>query len=694
MRRILIFLWSVCWCLVIQAQQTVLTGSVKNYGGELVRIELPNGWRDTINVKSDGSYRYQTQQIKGACQLLVRDHEPNIPLYFQTGDKQQVNLTLSGNTVTAAYDGKRKAEVATLREMQTLNDRSIWDWDKIAKMSFGEYSGLLEKERAKCNTLLAEVKDPVAATYLRNLLTLTLNKKLMLFETINSYYNKKRLDENSDFGQCVKSIPLDNPDVCDTDLLESILTWYLRDKETDQEKWNLNLFDEAKKRVGNPAMVDALMAETIQRYINFNSSEDYSPVMKKFEEYCSDRSLYNRMKGEYDEYVRALHAMDAGMPAHDFEMIDTEGNKVRLSDLRGKLLYLDLWGTWCAPCIAAMPRLAALQEHFKDEPRIMIISISQDPNIDTWKRFLAKKNPTWKQYIVDKKNNDLLDKEYRVYGIPRFIIIDKDGKFVDAQALGPGAEGMKEYLEELLDPKPYDGDALLERVYKQMRVDTIKTADEYYKLIFPMIHMTVMNKNHCEQLKADVMQQLFKMSESSDPKEYLNYYLRSCCSDSLRQVVMDGYQTYLKNHGHLFAGKEAPDFTFTDTKGKLKHLKDFRGQLLLIDIWGTWCAPCIEEMPFIDALQQKYGHRDDVRIMSIACDKKEATWKAFLKKRKPSWSQYLVTSEGDRILNDVYHVIGIPRFIIIDKEGRFISADAMRPSFEEFNAYFEKLLNN
>ena len=84
-------------------------------------------------------------------------------------------------------------------------------------------------------------------------------------------------------------------------------------------------------------------------------------------------------------------------------------------------------------------------------------------------------------------------------------------------------------------------------------------------------------------------------------------------------------------------------------------------------------------------------------IMSIACDKESARskWKAFLKKHKEmNWAQYLITPEGDKILNDVYHVQGIPRFIIIDKQGCFIDADSMRPSFEEFNDYFDKIVNN
>ncbi|MBQ6032365.1 MAG: TlpA family protein disulfide reductase, partial [Prevotella sp.] len=288
------------------------------------------------------------------------------------------------------------------------------------------------------------------------------------------------------------------------------------------------------------------------------------------------------------------------------------------------------------------------------------------------------------------------DKDYRVFGIPRFILIDKDGRFINAEAMRPSYEGIAEYLEELLDPKPYNKDALLEKVYQRMKMDTIKTADQYYKMIYPMIDMTVFNREYAERLKADVMLSLMDMMMTDDPKPYLDNYLNNCGADSLRKKVLSRYDEYLKTNSHLFKGQPAPDFTFTDKKGKLIRLSDLKGKLLFIDVWGTWCAPCIEEIPFIAKLQEKYRNNPNVMIMSIACDKESARpkWLAFLKKHKEmNWAQYQVTTEGNKILDDVYHVMGIPRFMIIDKDGIIIDADAPRPSFDTFNAFFDNIVN-
>ena len=700
--------------LFVIMQQTKISGRLEGYADELVRIQMPDGSRDTVKVKADGSFSYAFsdkvvtptgKNLQGGTHvfhLVVKNHSPWIPVFIGKGEQPSVILTLKGEQVTALYAGKRKAENEMLLEMQTFDDRNLWKWEDIAKLSFTEYRKRIDNEVSRCQQLLARVENADSKQELADLLTLNTTRKMVEYATPYSYINHKRLDEKSEYGQYISQLQMNNPRTFDNRLLESILSWYLTlrpDYETAEAEGNRQvlLFDLAKRKVGNASMVDRFMAEEIRNRMDFGGIRDYTNVMEKFRELCSDANLYKEVKAEYDEYMRAHHGMDPGMPAPDFEMIDTEDNKVKLSDLRGKLLYIDIWGTWCIPCIEEMPHLTKLQERFKDDPRILIMSISVDPNINTWKRFLDKRKPTWKQYIVDKQNNAILDKDYRVFGIPRFILIDKDGRFINAEAMRPSYEGIAEYLEELLDPKPYNKDALLEKVYQRMKMDTIKTADQYYKMIYPMIDMTVFNREYAERLKADVMLSLMDMMMTDDPKPYLDNYLNNCGADSLRKKVLSRYDEYLKTNSHLFKVQPAPDFTFTDKKGKLIRLSDLKGKLLFIDVWGTWCAPCIEEIPFIAKLQEKYRNNPNVMIMSIACDKESARskWKAFLKKHKEmNWAQYLITPEGDKILNDVYHVQGIPRFIIIDKQGCFIDADSMRPSFEDFNDYFDKIVNN
>lgn len=116
-------------------------------------------------------------------------------------------------------------------------------------------------------------------------------------------------------------------------------------------------------------------------------------------------------------------------------------------------------------------------------------------------------------------------------------------------------------------------------------------------------------------------------------------------------------------------GSKAPDFTaYTlDSVPKQKTLADYRGQVLMINVWATWCLPCRVEMPSIEALHKSYGPRG-LKIVAISIDDPgtEATIRAFVK-------QYNLTFE---ILHDpkgkiteAYDITGYPETFIIGKDG-------------------------
>lgn len=241
-------------------------------------------------------------------------------------------------------------------------------------------------------------------------------------------------------------------------------------------------------------------------------------------------------------------------------------------------------------------------------------------------------------------------------------------------------------------PKTYQEDSVAEYVFSQMPDTAIVSLAGVLRNIFPVIDRTI-PKAWQERIRADITMGFISEMDTEDPKPILDCYLAHSYTDSLQAKVRAVYQqTYEANH-RLYPGNVAPDFSFTDTKGVKHRLSEYRGKLLLVDIWGTWCVPCLQELPHLKALQQKYGSRKDVQIMSVACDKQTARWKTFLAKHSMPWHQYLISRDGDKVLDTVYHVIGIPRFIVVGRDGKLISADSLRPSDKEFAAWFDSLVN-
>ena len=180
-----------------------------------------------------------------------------------------------------------------------------------------------------------------------------------------------------------------------------------------------------------------------------------------------------------------------------------------------------------------------------------------------------------------------------------------------------------------ISEKEYKLDSLETLVDSLMpKVDT-QDAKELFRVYFATFDRAVKPKEWADRMKADVMSNMFDQYSTDDQGEIYRLYQENSlhAADSLRSRVKCHYDAMIKKYGHLFPGSPAPNLTFTDTDGKALSLQSFKGQLLLVDIWGTWCAPCIEEMPYLAKLQDEYAARKDVRIMSIACDKKAERWK-------------------------------------------------------------------
>jgi len=145
-----------------------------------------------------------------------------------------------------------------------------------------------------------------------------------------------------------------------------------------------------------------------------------------------------------------------GTYAPDFELKDENGNLVKLSDLRGKYVYLDFWATWCMPCLQEMKVMPSLVKEYGD--RVTFVSVSIDKKYETMRSFLKKGNlihpeNKYKEYYLHFGGDNKLKEDYRIKTIPIYIFIDKQGKIVKAPAERPSGKIAKTFRKEILKLK-------------------------------------------------------------------------------------------------------------------------------------------------------------------------------------------------------------------------------------------------
>jgi thiol-disulfide isomerase/thioredoxin len=127
-------------------------------------------------------------------------------------------------------------------------------------------------------------------------------------------------------------------------------------------------------------------------------------------------------------------------------------------------------------------------------------------------------------------------------------------------------------------------------------------------------------------------------------------------------------------------GNPAPDFALKNETGQTFKLRDFKGKVVYIDLWASWCKPCREETPFLEKLYDHYKSDPRIAFISIAVSDGQQAWLKALKQDKPTWLQ-LIDSKGQ--VKTAYNANMIPRFVIINKKGQIVNFDAPRPSHKD-----------
>jgi peroxiredoxin len=130
--------------------------------------------------------------------------------------------------------------------------------------------------------------------------------------------------------------------------------------------------------------------------------------------------------------------------------------------------------------------------------------------------------------------------------------------------------------------------------------------------------------------------------------------------------LRDERDSTLETTSPIQPGVEAPDFTFSDLNGVKVSLAAYRGKVVMVNIWATWCPPCRQEMPSMQRLYEKFkGENFEILAVSIDSEGREAV-APFMRKMNLTFPALLDPGETIRPL---YGITGVPESFIIDKKG-------------------------
>lgn len=218
-------------------------------------------------------------------------------------------------------------------------------------------------------------------------------------------------------------------------------------------------------------ILDAGYAEDFPTYLSLAKTAVSTPNEAFTNSLAQLETRYNELRQKYATITR-------GNAAPAFTAVDANGKSYSSADYAGKVWVLDFWFSGCIPCKAEMPYMDELAEEFKDR-NIQFFCLSLDSGdqlMNTWKSLVKDKSGPTLQVNVPGGFKSELAKYFGIRSVPRIVIIDQQGKIVDAFARRPSDPKLRQQLLELLDEKGASTITKEEAMSTMMAVSRAETA--------------------------------------------------------------------------------------------------------------------------------------------------------------------------------------------------------------------------
>lgn len=402
--------------------------------------------RMPVEVAPDGSYRFEIGDGPCARFLMVDDPKGGVKFYAEPGMTANIDLELKRlpdeggeefyeSSVTYSGDNKDAFDFLTEGEyFQHVQNPVLMAHFDAKDATFAQFRQELQARADELVAKLPKVQSPVFREWMKSDYESKLKMTYGWFPELSDA-------ADPDFKAYLESLDR-NDSLQDAQAYMSGYSAFWLPEGRDR---NVAWFEALNTLFTNKETVRQLADDHIAGVLQ-NAPANIADVFAAYKAVEPGRTVPESVQALYDHYKN----MVPGAPAADFDMYDPDGNKVMLSDLRGKALYIDCWATWCGPCRAETPNMVKLYEHYKNDPRIQLVSVSLDKKEKNWKAVVAEEKLAWPQYIVHDEFESALCRNYDIEGIPRFLFIDAQGCILSLDAKRPSDPDIIAWIENLL----------------------------------------------------------------------------------------------------------------------------------------------------------------------------------------------------------------------------------------------------
>ena len=436
--------------------KTIFSGKISSDDNFKKIYLIDNTVQDTIAAipVTDNAFHYQFDKniiTDNYTFILDGKHKGNV--FFGKNDSVYLDGKISGQATEFVIKGSRLAE-------NQLDTNSKQEWSTISY--YLEENINLDKPQIITQTLYKEWQDAMEVpnkfktvdNYIPKTDYTERSKKLISTRYLNFWndfvkkraalYPNKKTVESPAIKEIIKSLSLTDESLLSSadyfDYVKSQLIAKNKEDVDDNSK-SIQAISQLKKGSFRDKMLFWQLSKSIEEASNSDERNQLVAVYNK------DFSN-NKYQQKIITLNKITESLGKGKTAPAFETTAIDGKKVTLSGLKGKFVIIDVWATWCGPCKYQSPFFEKFAVKYKKE-NIKFVAISSDQNTQKW--FIDAKSKSKSVLQLHLNNLEQFAKDYSVESIPRFILIDPNGNFVNAKLPFPDQAAFEILLRKELN---------------------------------------------------------------------------------------------------------------------------------------------------------------------------------------------------------------------------------------------------